>query len=92
MNVLQFLFHVLNFVAPAVCVGVLLAGGTALCWRKAQHLLPWYTVVGIHSVLGVLVLALGVVLLGHDGRMATYAVMVVSMATCQWLVGQGWRR
>ncbi len=54
--------------------------------------LPWYHMASVNALLGILVLALGVVLLGQDGRMGTYAVLVLAMGTCQWLMSGGWRR
>ena len=38
------------------------------------------------------VLAAGVLLLGPDGKMTTYAALVVACATAQWLVLAGWRK
>ncbi|EXU81025.1 hypothetical protein AX13_12940 [Comamonas aquatica DA1877] len=91
MPVLDFLNHLLNFVAPAVFLALVLALGACVLWRKRAHLLPWYLMSAVNLLLGVLVLALGVVLTGHDGRMGTYAVLVLAMGSCQWLMSQGWR-
>ena len=91
MSALDFLNHLLNLVAPAVFVAVVLAVGARWMWRKKAHLLPWYWMASVNALLGVLVLALGVVLLGQDGRMATYATLVVALGSCQWLMSGGWR-
>lgn len=92
MPFLDFLNHLLNLMAPAVFLAVLLAAGARLVWRKNPHLLPWYHMASVNALLGILVLALGVVLSGQDGRMGTYACLVVAMATCQWLMSSGWRK
>lgn len=91
MPILDFLNHLLSFVAPAGCLALLLAGGARLVWRKKTHLLPWYHMASINFLLGILVLALGLVLTGQDGRMGTYAALVLGMSTCQWLMSGGWR-
>ena len=92
MPALDFLMHCLNFVAPAAFLALVLAVGARLVWRKASCMLPWWQAAMLNFVLGFLVLALGVVLGGHDGRMGTYAALVLVMGSCQWLLAQGWRR
>ena len=92
MPVLDFLNHLLNFVAPAVFLALVLAVGARCVWRKKAHLLPWYHMASVNALLGILVLALGVVLLGQDGRVGTYAALVLAMGTCQWLMSSGWQR
>ena len=91
MPILDFLNHLLNFAAPAGFLALLLAGGARLVWRKNAHLLPWYHMASVNFLLGILVMALGLVLTGQDGRMGTYAVLVLALSTCQWLMSQGWR-
>ena len=92
MPLLDFLFHLLSFVAPALFLSVLLAAGARLVWRKKAHWLPWYHMASVNALLGVVVLALGLVLTGQDGRMLTYAALVLTMGTGQWLMSGGWRR
>ena len=41
---------------------------------------------------GVLVLLLGLWLLGNDGKMNTYMVLVLSAASLEWILSQGWKR
>lgn len=91
MSALDFLFHLLSFLAPALFISVALAGGARLVWRKQPHLLPWHQMAAINALLGILVLALGLVLTGQDGRMGTYAVLVLALGTCQWLMSSGWK-
>lgn len=92
MPLLDFLIHLLSFVAPAFFIAVVLAAGARLVWRQRAHLLPWYHMAGVNALLGILVLALGVVLSGQDGRMGTYALLVLAMGSCQWLMSGGWRQ
>ena len=92
MSALDFLIHLLSFVAPAVFVAAVLAAGARLEWRKKEHLLPWYWMAGINALLGIVVLAMGLVLSGQDGRMMTYAALVLALGSCQWLMSGGWRK
>lgn len=92
MPTIDFLNHLLGFIAPALFVGVVLAAGARVVWRKRAHLLPWYQMAAVNTLLGIVVLALGLVLGGQDGRMATYAMLVVALASCQWLMSGGWQR
>jgi hypothetical protein len=47
--------------------------------------------VDIIFIVNVLVLAAGLVLFGNDGKMATYAAMVLASAVCQWVLWRGWK-
>lgn len=47
---------------------------------------------GINALLGIVVLAMGLVLSGQDGRMMTYAALVLALGSCQWLMSGGWRK
>ena len=51
----------------------------------------WWRRVFWHAVVGSLVLLAGLVLQGHDGRMATYAALVLVAASLEWLLHRGWR-
>jgi len=91
MPALDFLIHLFSFMAPAIFMSVILAAGARLVWHKKAHLLPWYHMASVNALLGILVLALGLVLLGQDGRMGTYSVLVLAMGSCQWLMSGGWK-
>jgi hypothetical protein len=45
----------------------------------------------MNSVAGALGLLGGLVFFGHDGKMATYAALVLSCASCQWVAAKAWR-
>ena len=91
MPALTFANHLLNFLAPAIFLALLLGLVARVVWRKALPLLPWGEQMALNAVLGAVVLGVGLVLEGRDGRMATYAALVVAMATCQWVMVRGWR-
>jgi hypothetical protein len=84
MGPLDLLFHLLSFLAPAIGVALLVAlAGPLLVSRKAGG--PrWWVLAAINSVAGGGVLAAGLWWWGVDGKMATYAALVVVIASCQW--------
>ena len=90
MGPLDILNHLLNFVAPAVFVALLLVLGGRLLGAKGGTLAGWrqWAVV---FVVGLVVLAAGLALWGRDGKMLTYAALVVATATCQWALLRGWK-
>ena len=91
MGSLDLLIHLLSFVAPAVAVALAVAlAGPLLMARKATRR-PWWAQAAINSVAGAGVLAAGLWWWGVDGKMATYAALVVVIATCQWLFSGAWR-
>ena len=92
MSALALLDHLANFVLPAVFVALVLAlCGRFLMPRKAGTPVLWKQV-AINSIAGAIVLLAGLALSGRDGRMSTYAALVVVCGTVQWLLQRGWRR
>ncbi len=86
-----FLGHLFNFAAPALFLALLLALGGRLLGPKGASALAWYAQAAINSVVGCVVLLAGLWWLGRDGRMLTYAALVLVCASCQWLLQRGWR-
>ena len=86
MTFLALLGHLLNFVAPALAVALLLWGAPRLLpkarrgrWTARRELAG---LVG----LGVAVLLAGLVLWGRDGKMLTYAALVLAQGSLAWWV------
>jgi hypothetical protein len=92
MGPLDVFWHLLSFLAPAFAVAL----GTALAARvlRVDRSVGrgWWAPVAINFVAGVIVLAAGLWYYGRDGKMATYAALVLTVATTQWLAGRGWTR
>ena len=91
MNAPDWFWHIVNFIAPALWLGLVIAvwdlrphfkktaraGMPARRWRRGL-LLDW----GI----GIAVLLAGLVITGHDGRMLTYGALVLAVAARRcWL-------
>ena len=85
MDALNLLWHIANFVLPAVGVGALTAALCKLFWRRSLARTSWFTLAWQASAAGLAVLVAGLVVTGHDGRMVTYAGLVVACAVVPWL-------
>ena len=85
MGLLDLITHLLNFVAPAVAVGCLLALMAGLFSKKRPGAAARIAQAAINSVAGMVALALALWFFGRDGKMAAYAALVVVCGTSQWL-------
>ena len=91
MGPLDILNHLLNFVAPAAALALLLAVVGLMFGPKPTPTLGWWARAAIVFVVGVAALVAGLVVWGRDGKMLTYAALVVACATCQWVLVRGWK-
>jgi len=92
MGVLDGLWHLLNFFAPAVGVGVVAAWlAKLLWWRELKSVSPWRMAAWAVAASS-LALVAGLLWTGHDGKMSTYGAMVVVCALALWWAGWGKRR
>jgi hypothetical protein len=90
LNPLDFSVHLLSFAAPALGVALLvsLAGRLVLARGPAP---PWWVRFAVDAAAGIATLAAGLWVFGHDGKMATYAALVLVVASSEWLIGRSWR-
>ena len=91
MSFFGLLDHLLNFLAPALVVGILVALAAPLIVRKTRPDHSWLKQAAINCVACALALLAGLWFFGNDGKMATYAAMVLACATSQWVAAKGWR-
>ena len=91
MNALHLLPHLPALLAPALAVALLVALGARLILPRGAQRPGWWASVAINFAVGAIVLGAGLWWFGRDGKMATYAALVVSIASVQWLAGRGWR-
>ena len=91
MGFLAALNHFLNFVAPAAAVALVLVLAGRIGGQKSAFRPVWWAQAAINFVVGCAVLLGGLVLTGSDGKMATYAALVVAVASSQWVMARGWR-
>ena len=87
LSPLDAIWHLANFFAPALGVGLLSSLMAKLLWRRELKGAPWLRLGAWASLYGALVLVAGLVVFGHDGKMATYGAMVLACAVVLWWVG-----
>ncbi len=80
-------WHLLNFFAPAIGVGLTASALAKLLWRRDLHAAPWARLALWASAACALVLVAGLVVFGRDGKMATYAAMVTACGLVIWFLG-----
>ncbi|MEN9888287.1 MAG: hypothetical protein RL559_324 [Pseudomonadota bacterium] len=90
MTFAQLLFHLTNFVLPALAMAVFmpLAGR----WVMGPAGVAWPRRVLCHALAGVAVLVLGLWLFGEDGRMATFCALVLVAGSLEWALHLAGRR
>lgn len=89
MDTLNAFNHTLNFMAPALFVAVVLSLLSGFSRKRA---LTWRaTAVRLALVAGAGSLGLfaGLWFFGVDGKLASYALLVLGCGTAQWLLGGG---
>lgn len=84
MNLLDVVWHLGNFLAPAWFVAALTAFGLKLLWRRELKTLAWRRLALWGALGGCLGLVAALLLLGRDGKMLGYALMIVAIALPQW--------
>jgi hypothetical protein len=82
-----FFSHLLNFVMPALAMAVLVPTLARLVWWKALGSAGWWRQVRWCALFNALVLVVGLIVLGRDGAMATYAGLVLASALTVWWTG-----
>jgi len=89
MGPLDVFWHLTNLFLPALALGALAAALAKLLWRRDLAAVPWKRLAAPASAACAAVTLAGLALLGRDGRMATYAAMVVACAFTLWWQGFG---
>ncbi len=90
MGFAQLVFHLGNFILPALGMALLmpLAGR----WVMGPGAMAWHRRALWHALLGTAVLVLGLLWQGQDGAMATYGALVLGAASLEWGLHRPWRR
>ena len=92
MSPIDAIWHLANFFAPALGVGLLASMMTKLLWRRELKAVTWLRLIAWAALGGALVLVAGLVVFGQDGKMVTYGAMVPTCAGVLWWVAFGPRR
>jgi len=86
MGVLALINHGINFLAPAVWLALLLPLASRYIMKKKASALALPAQSALLFALGGVVLGLGLVLFGRDGKMLTYLSLVLTLAAAQAFV------
>lgn len=92
MDTAQVLQHLANFFAPAVFSAVCISLLARIFMPKRAVTVGWRTGLVIQMAVGAAVLLAALLLFGSDGKVATYAALVLCSGVTQWLLVRGWHR
>ena len=88
MSPIDAFWHVLGLFLPALGTAVIAAAAAkGLFWRADLRRVRWRRLIGWACSAGSLALLGGLLLLGRDGRMASYGAMVAASALALWWAG-----
>ncbi len=87
MSAIDFLWHLCNLFAVSLLFGPTAAIGAKLIWRRSLGRIGWLPLAGSTSAAAALLAAAGLMVFGRDGRMVTYALMVLAAALVLGWVG-----
>jgi hypothetical protein len=88
MGFLDAFWHLVNFFSPALGLAAMSTGLAKLLWWRRLRPVAWSRLFGWSAAAASTVLLGGLVLLGADGRMATYGAMVLATALALAWAGQ----
>lgn len=78
------LIHLANFLLPALAMALVLPSLARLMWWRKLKPVGWGVMARRVGLAGVAVLVAGLVLIGRDGAMATYAALMLTSALVVW--------
>ncbi len=84
MGIFDTFNHLFNLALPALAMALILPGLARLLWWRAWSGVAWWAVVKRVAWVGLAVTLVGLVVLGRDGAMLTYAALVLSSSTVVW--------
>lgn len=87
MQSLDAFWHLLNFFAPALGVGLFTPTMAKVLWRRGLKTASWWRLSMWATGASAISLVLGLAHFGHDGWMATYGAMLLACASTVWIVG-----
>lgn len=88
MELTTLIAHIFNFAAPAVVLALCLPLWGKLAGQKKAYPLSVPLWTAVHCAVCLTMLLLGLWFSGHDGKMVTYAAMVLAGVSVQWWGGR----
>ena len=87
MDLIEALRHCAAFFAPALGIGLISAALAKWLWRHDLNPTTWSRLAAWTTAAAALTSVGGLLVVGRDGSMGTYAVMVLASALALWWVG-----
>lgn len=84
MSPLDALWHFTNLLAPAWIVAALMAAGFKQLWRREFKSLSWRRLALWGGIGGSIGIVGALLVLGRDGKVAGYGLMILAIAVPQW--------
>lgn len=81
--------HLANLFVPALALAAVAAGLAKLLWRHELAAQGWWRLALPAAAINAVITLIGLAWTGADGRMATYAAMVLASAATLWWRGFG---
>jgi hypothetical protein len=78
------LWHLLDFLAPSVGLALIASALAKLLWRRELKSASWKRLCSWAVAASASASIAGLVVFGHDGKMATYAAMIVACSAALW--------
>jgi hypothetical protein len=91
MGPIDLFLHLFNFVAPALSVALVVTVFARFLVPNRGLAHTYIAQAAINFVACTLVLLVGLVFFGRDGKMVTYAAMVLVSATSHWVMARSWK-
>ena len=91
MGPIDTFWHLLNFFAPAIGVGLLTPLLAKMAWRRELRSVSWWRLSQWTTALSALTWLVALIVLGRDGRMLSYGAMLCASALSLWWAGFGAR-
>lgn len=91
MDSLDLIGHLANFLWPAAVTAAVAAGLAKWLWREELRHTRGWRLAAWAGAAGTAALGGGLALTGEDGRMATYAALVLAETAALAWAGWGWR-
>ncbi|MGP1630283.1 MAG: hypothetical protein ACTS5V_10120 [Giesbergeria sp.] len=83
--------HFFSFFLPALCLPLLLWPMARLAFGRPAGAARWWVQWLVQAAVCAAVLVVGLWVFGRDGKMLTYAALVLACASIQWVLVRGWR-
>jgi len=87
MSAIDALWHLLGLFLPALATGALAAAAAKALWRAELRGSRWLPLALWSGGAGSVALLAGLVVFGRDGRMLSYAAMLLATALALWWAG-----